>query len=359
MAPGQGPVIVRRPMAKLLLPLLALSAVLPAQQQLFVGTNRGEIRVFDLKSGKLEAAFGLKGPAPLQFVAFHPRKPLLYAAVQRGVQSYRIGDQALEPLHFVTTGLRGTHLDLAPNARWLLVASYGGGALQGLPVDAAGKPGKPSFELKSPEAACKKAHQVRFAADGRHAYAPCLGDDVVQVLAIGEKGPSPSSTARLEAGSGPRHLAFHPSGRHLYVVNELSSSIYTFAIDAKTGALSRQQALSALPEGREEGSRSSDIQVSPDGRFVYAVHREPLDQVVTLAVQKDGSLKVRGRSPTGGKHSRSFAVAADGQRIIFAHSRSKDVIVREIDPETGLVGNQTQRIELPAAVVFAGFRPKP
>ena len=55
-----------------------------------------------------------------------------------------------------------------------------------------------------------------------------LGSDTVFVYALDRDGRLAAKTsANLEAvpGAGPRHLAFHPDGRHLFVVNELDSTV--------------------------------------------------------------------------------------------------------------------------------------
>ena len=55
-----------------------------------------------------------------------------------------------------------------------------------------------------------------------------LGSDTVFVYALDRGGRlAAKASANLEAvpGSGPRHLAFHPDGRHLFIVNELDSTV--------------------------------------------------------------------------------------------------------------------------------------
>ena len=54
---------------------------------------------------------------------------------------------------------------------------------------------------------------------------------------------------RVSEGAGPRHFAFHPNNRNLYLLNELDGSLYTYAYDAASGTLSEQHVDSALPSG--------------------------------------------------------------------------------------------------------------
>lgn len=340
---------------------LALGAQAESARPVWVGTTDGKIRVFELtRTGKLELRAEAAGPKSLRFLAFHPRLALAYGSVGKRVQVYRIEEGTPRPTLARDAGVSGTHVEVDPKGRFVFLASYGSGAVQAFPLDENGAPGPACLDLRAPKELCRKAHQVRAHPGGTFVYVPCLGDDVLQILELDPKQGQVRwrGRTRLATGSGPRHLDFHPSGRMLFVLNELASTVYTFSIDSSSGALTETQAISALPKGREEGSRSSDIHVSRDGRFVYAVHREPLDQIVTMAVEKPGTLRVVGRTPTGGTHSRCFALSDDGKFVILAHSKTRNVVVRRIGPETGIVGEATDVKKVEAAAIFVGFAPR-
>ena len=338
-----------------------------AQARLWAGSTDGKIRVLALgEDGKLELQHTCEGPKGLGFVAFHPSKRLAYACVRKSLQVFEIDERGVpKPSVAIDAGVRGTHLDVDPKGRFVFWASYGGGTLKAFPLDARGRPGEATFVRKTPEALTKKAHQVRAHPGGRFVYAPCLGNDVVQILEIvgavrdGDRRPASVrwvGRVRLEQGSGPRHLDFDPSGAHLYVLNELASTTYSYRIDQDSGALTEIQAMSALPMDESGGSRSSDIHVSRSGRFAYAVHREPLNQVVSFRVAKNGRLRTIGRTPTGGVHSRSFALSDDGRFAIFGHSKTRNVVVRRIS-KSGIVGAKSDELAVEAPVFFIGFPP--
>jgi 6-phosphogluconolactonase len=323
----------------------------------WVGTTDGVIRRFELgATGKLRLLARVEGPKSLRFLAFHPRLPVIYGAVGRGVQVYRVGEDTITPGRSRDAGVGGTHLEVDPSGRFVFLASYGGGAVVAFPLDEKGEPGPRGFELRAPKELCRKAHQVRAHPSVPFVYVPCLGDDALQILRIGKGGVEWRGRVRLATGSGPRHMDFHPDGKRLYVLNETASSVYAFRIEPTSGALTEVQSLSALPDGREKGSRSSDIHVSRDGRFVYAVHREPLDQIVALRVTGDGRLSVAGRTKTGGTHSRCFALTGDGRFVVLAHSKTENVIVRRIDPKTGVVGGVADEQDVGAAAIFVGIK---
>jgi len=57
------------------------------------------------------------------------------------------------------------------------------------------------------------------------------------------------------------------------VLNELDSTVTACRFDRTHGNLEPFQILSSLPDAFVGNSRASEIEVSPDGRFVYASNR--------------------------------------------------------------------------------------
>lgn len=346
----------------------ALAGQSAAQERMLIGTSDGAIRIAKLSVEGALTVQKFAGTGPLMFLAVHPSLPMIYAATPRGVKAFHFDGKELRSGANRELGMRVTHVEVDRQGRFLYAASYGGNTVLAMPLDAKGAPGAPTLTLAPPGFATKKAHQVRMHPTLDFVYAPCLGDDTVQVLAVQEGigGPSKGTKggrwavrrvgqAKLASGSGPRHLDFHPDGEALYVLNELSSSIYAYGIDPKTGQLEEFQRLRAVPDSHQGGSGSSDIHVSADGRFAYAVHREPRNEIVTLAIGGDRKLTVLDRRPTGGRHSRSFALSPDGRFLVLAHSRSKDVVVHRRDPTTGKLQRILSKFAMGAAAVFVGF----
>src|SRR5207245_6604740 len=77
----------------------------------------------------------------------------------------------------------------------------------------------------------------------------------------------------VKARAGPRHLAVHPSGKYVLVLNELHSTVTSFARDPEKGSLKELQTLTTLPKDFTGTNSSADIHVSSDGRFVYCSNR--------------------------------------------------------------------------------------
>lgn len=285
----------------------------------------------DPTTGALTQVAAVVVGEPLEFLALHPGGHLVYALGRQRVLAFAFDAHGgtLTPRGSAPTRTRGTHLEIDRSGRLLLVASYGEHLLTLLPLDEDGRPGPPLQQVGGPDdpAFCRNAHQTRVDPRNRFAFVPCLGSDHVAVLRLDATRSvvTPLPPARTGTGTGPRHLDFHPGLDVLYVLNERQSSVCVFAIDPGTGALQLRQTISALPAGTAAGSRSSDLQVSPDGRFVYAINREPRDEVVVFAVGADGTLAQHARTPTGGAHARTLAIDDGGRWLLTANVRSADL----------------------------------
>jgi len=73
-------------------------------------------------------------------------------------------------------------------------------------------------------------------------------------------------------GGGPRHLAFHPSGKFIFVNNEMTLTCTVFAYDAEKGSMAALDTVSCLPKEVPWEARYStaETRVHPNGKFVYA-----------------------------------------------------------------------------------------
>ena len=124
----------------------------------------------------------------------------------------------------------------------------------------------------------------------------------------GAKDPREPRAVALPPGSGPRHVAFAPSWRRLYAINELASTITAFGWDAGSGVLTSGQTISTLPAGFTGANTTAEIAVHPSGRFLYGSNRGH-DSIAVFGVDRtSGSLRLIEHEPTGGRTPRNFAV---------------------------------------------------
>jgi len=121
------------------------------------------------------------------------------------------------------------------------------------------------------------AHSIVLDAANRYALAPDLGIDKVMVYRFdreqGKLLPGEPPFVKCEPGAGPRHLAFGLDGKHVYVIEELSSTVAVFAYGATSGTLKPLQTVSTLPQDFRGANTCAEVQVHPSGRFLYGSNR--------------------------------------------------------------------------------------
>ena len=115
-------------------------------------------------------------------------------------------------------------------------------------------------------------HMIVTTPDNRFAVVPDLGTDMVYLYALDATAGklSLAQTLGLPPGAGPRHVAFHPSLPRMYVINELDSTMATFAWDADDN-WTRLHVESTLPAGYSQPAlrpnTCADVHVHPSGKF--------------------------------------------------------------------------------------------
>ncbi|MER5352084.1 lactonase family protein [Kitasatospora sp. NPDC002551] len=260
------------------------------------------------------AAYGLAGPLP---------RPL----------------GAPVPVH----GDEPTYLALAQGH--LLTANYGSGSVTVLPLAADGVPQAPSGVLPNEGSGPHRerqqaphAHQVLPDPSGRWVLGVDLGTDAVRICALdpatGEL--TPRHETALPPGTGPRHLAFHPSGRHAYVLGELRPTVTVCRWDAAAGVLEPVGEVPLFPDGPEVPVLPSAPVVSHDGRHLWVAVRGT-DTIAVFALDAGGEgLRPVGSVPCGGAWPRDLVLDPSGSRLYAANERSGDVTWFELDGESGL-----------------------
>ncbi|MEU2065126.1 lactonase family protein [Streptomyces sp. NPDC013455] len=249
-----------------------------------------------------------------------------------------------------------THLSL--HAGHVLTANYGCGSVTAVPLRPDGALGaKPSGRLQhtgsGPHDRRQRgphAHQVQPDPSGRWAVSVDLGTDSVRVCTLAGGSLALHREIALRPGSGPRHLAFHPDGRHAYVVNELTPTVTVCRWDAGAGALRPLTEVPVLRDAPAGDAYPSGIVVSRDGRFVWTATRGE-DVLSVLAVEADG-LRLTGTVPCGGRWPR--ALAEHGGFLYAANERSGDIAWFAVDEATGMPRyDGSVRVAAASCVVFA------
>jgi len=173
----------------------------------------------------------------------------------------------------------------------------------------------------------------------------------------GQLAPNDPPWAAVAPGAGPRHLAFHPSSRFAYVINELDSTVTAFGYDARRGALEPLETVPTLPKAFTGKSTTAEIVVHPSGRFLYGSNRGH-DSLVIFAVDaRTGKLRYVGHEPTQGKAPRNFAIDPTGRYLLAANQNTDNVVVFRIDANTGKLHATGHSLEVPVPVCVVMMPP--
>jgi 6-phosphogluconolactonase len=198
------------------------------------------------------------------------------------------------------------------------------------------------------------AHCVIPHPSNRFALAADLGIDRVLVYRLDLDGGSlrhvETSDAVMPPGTGPRHLAFHPTLPLVYVAGELNSSASVLRCDPDTAALTMAQTVSTLPAGVTVENYPADIHVAPNGRALYVSNRGHNSIAVFSVAAGTGMLTLQQTVPTGGDWPRNFTIDPTGRWLLVANQRSGSVVVFRRDVESGRLTSTSRRIELPSPV---------
>jgi 6-phosphogluconolactonase len=198
------------------------------------------------------------------------------------------------------------------------------------------------------------AHFIQVTNDNRFVLAADLGLDQLLVYRFeattGTLTPGSPSFVKVDPGAGPRHVAFAPSGKYVYLVNEIASTVTVFAYNQGPGTLLRKQTISTLPERFNGSNTAAEITVDAKGRFLYVSNRGD-DSIAVFRIDPDsGSVTPLERVPSGGKTPRHFAIDPTGTWLFAANQDSNDIKLFRIDPDSGRLMEWSQSLTVASPV---------
>jgi 6-phosphogluconolactonase len=348
--------------------------------RVFVGTYTRDcpsegIYAYDLDpaTGRL-TALGLAARAENpSFLAIDPSKRFLYAVSERGgpiggaVIAYAVEPGGVELGELNTRSTMGSsacHVAVDQTSRCVFAANYGSGSVAAFPVTADGSLGERSALMPHAGSGPNRkrqegphAHSVTVGPSNELLFVADLGIDRIVVYRIDAERAQlkrhDPPTVKTAHGAGPRHMAFHPSGRSTYVINELNGTMTAYAYAPLSGTLTEINTLSTLPEGYAGANLCADVHVRPDGRFVYGTNRGH-DSVVAYAIDPaTGAISFVDRVGSGGKHPRNFAITPGGYYLLVANMESNNIVTFAVNRETGHVKPTGDVVEIakPVCVV--------
>jgi 6-phosphogluconolactonase len=315
------------------------------------------------------------------FLAIHPNRRFLYAVGEKSdpggkragaVCAFSLDGKTgkLTSLNQQSSGGMGPcHLSVDQTGKCLLVANYGSGSIAALPIEADGTLAEPSAIIQHQGSSVNPqrqsgphAHFVTPDPANRFALACDLGLDKVLVYRLdparGGLAANDPPFASVKPGSGPRHLAFDPSGRYAFLLNEMGWTLTAFAYDEKRGTLKELQTLATLPEGFAGNNTSAEVQVHPSGKFVYCSNRGHNSIAVFAFDPGSAKLTFVERQVTQGKTPRYIAIDPTGRWLLAENQDSDGVVVFRVEAKTGRLSPTGQVVEVgaPVCAVFLSIK---
>jgi 6-phosphogluconolactonase len=240
-------------------------------------------------------------------------------------------------------------LALDPTDSHVVIANYSGSSFQLLPVAEDGSLEEVSSTIEQtgsgPNTERQEAphpHAVVFDPSGTYIAGADLGTDEVLIFQIEGDQLVEVDSNMVEPGSGPRHVAFHPSGEYLYVITEMTANIVVFPFDAATGQLGDEiQSIGTVPDDFPEEKSTAEIMVHPSGMFLYGSNRgfadHPLaDSIAAYSIdQATGELTLIGHATEGIQFPRAFNFDPTGTWLYAANQKGDTLVQFEINQETG------------------------
>jgi 6-phosphogluconolactonase len=366
--------------------MLVASATLARAEtiRVYIGTYTGPnskgiyLADFDTESGKLSNARVAAEVANPSFLAIHPNRKFLYAVSEVSDGKTTTGavvalsinpeDGTLKILnHQSSEGAGPCHLVVDKTGKAVLVANYGGGSIASLPLNDDGTLNKAASAIQHTGSSKDQnrqkephAHSINLDPSNRFALVADLGLDKVLVYkfdaATGKLEANDPPFATVEPGSGPRHLAFNPTGQIAYVINEMASTITAFRFDADKGELKSKETVSTLPKEGFKGEQSTaEVVVHRSGKFAFGSNRGH-NSIASYVIQANGDLVLTHHQGKNIKTPRNFAIDPTGKFLLVCNQDSNSIVVFRIDQNDGELTPVGEPFAVPMPVCIRFWR---
>jgi len=316
----------------------------------------------------LDSFAGATGPS---YLAFSPGKEFLYtinaeisdaASGHRSVSSFKVDSESYS-LSFLNSqsseGAGPCHVSCSNDGDHIFIANYNSGHSTAFPIADDGSIVKASSVVmgsgNGPVESRQKgphAHMASLDPENNFLLVPDLGSDRILVYAFDKKQgkltPNPEQAyLQMEAGSGPRHLVFHPGGKFVYVVSELNSTVTACSYDGEKGRLTALHTVSTVSESHEGSKYPAAIRIDREGSFLYASTRGEHSKISTFKVEEDGRI-YRIQEVEVTNWPRDFNIVTSGNFLLAAGEKSGVIELYHIDRETGKLDQANSELLLPA-----------
>ena len=273
------------------------------------------------------------------FLAFSPTKSVVYAADEGNgrVLAYAIADSgALSPLNDVNAQGGPAHVAVDGGGQHVFIANFGAGTVHAFDVAANG-----SLSASQQTVTLSfGAHQVALHPSKNVAYVPVRDNGCVYVFDVASGRLTNQREIAVADDPGPRHVLVHPTLAVAYLINEFSGTVIAYAVNAD-GSLGTGATAVNLLETPIPNASAAELQLSPNGKFLYGSVRGTSNVIAVLSVAADGALTRLANVSAHGMKPRHFSVDPSGHWMFVANQDSDDVSVFAVDCETGALTYRT------------------
>lgn len=333
---------------------------------------------FDEATGRARLLSHTDGVCNPSYLAVAPDGHHVYACTEsrmagRGSVSAFDLDRNTGRLRFINKvpsgGDNPAYVSVDSSGRWVVVANYTGGSFSVCPIGADGRLSpwvqRLAFSghgVNPQRQDGSHVHSAVFSPDMRHLYIQDLGLDRISMYPFDADarqqggsagGPAlPLDTVAIKRfsvppGAGPRHLTFAPDGHFAYLIEEMGGMVDVYHYDSLTGVLDPLQRISAHPDTASGSWRSSDVHLSPDGKFLYASNRAETTITIFSVDREKGTLRRIAYEGTFGGEPRNFTIDLTGNWLLVGDQDSNCIVVYRIDKTTGDLKPLSRRIRVP------------
>lgn len=317
--------------------------------------------ILDTEKGKLDGVEVAAEVGSPTYLALSADKKHLYSVAQKGdlggVAAYEIDSESGD-LTFINdqlaAGAPPCHLEITEGD--LVTGNYHQGIVDLYRVDERGALGTkvsavqhegsgPHERQESPH-----VHYTAHTPDGKYIVVADLGTDELVTYQIENNELVKVHTLNVKAGSGPRHITFHPNGKTAYLLTELASEVVVLDYDATHGSFTEKQYIAAIPEDFTETNDAGAIHISSDGKFLYTSNRGHNSIAVFSVNQDNFELSFVEHTPTGGEWPRDFILDPSEAYLITANQHTGNLVLFSRDQATGKLTQLDSEVAVPETV---------
>ena len=301
--------------------------------------NKISVFSIDGDTGALTLQQEAAMPGGPGLLAISPDKNVLYVGHRESVE---ISSHSIDRSTGGLTRNGSVHPDDQPaflatdrTGRYLLSSYYQGGHIAVHPLGDDGSVGGAAIQWLATDVG---AHAMQTDRSNRFAFVPHIDRLMDNVMEPPKDLPGPNAiyqyrfdettgaltpndplVLEMPGPLGPRHFCFHPAKDIVYFSDEQGCSVTGYRLDPVTGTLSAFQTISSLPAGVAVRNTCSQIQMSPDGGFLFVPNRGH-NTIASFSVDPDsGELTLAGHVATESVPS-AFSLDPQGKFVYAAGS---------------------------------------